>query len=359
MTYPTKVHIDINALKHNFKRVRELAPKSKIMVMVKANAYGHGITEVAQALCDADAFGVACVEEASVIRQIGLDNPIVLMSGFIDPNNLTEITKLNCEIVVHNIAQVEALEQINLSKPIKVWLKINTGMHRLGFAPKDVAGVHARLSNCKNVVAPPNLMTHFADANDTKKITTSKQIKIFNETTKNLSGEKSLANSAAILSFPESHADWVRPGGLLYGVSPLLNDEGAKHNLIAVMTLRSKIIAIQQAKKGAAIGYGGVWQCPEDMSYAIVAIGYGDGYPRYAKSGTPVLVNGQVCALIGRVAMDMIAIDLRSHPQAKIGDEVILWGKGLPAEHVAEHADTITYELFCRVVRRAQRKKED
>jgi len=210
MTSSTSVHIDTNALKHNLKRVRELAPKSKIMAMIKANAYGHGIARVTQALSDADAFGVACIEEAKIIRTSGLSNPIVLMSGFVAPNDLTEITKLNCDIVVHSFAQIEALEKINLSKPIKVWLKINTGMYRLGFAPRDVAEAYARLSNCKNIKAPPNLMTHFADADDINKNATQKQIEIFNETTKNLSGEKSLANSAAILSFPESHADWVR-----------------------------------------------------------------------------------------------------------------------------------------------------
>jgi alanine racemase len=356
MTYPTKVHIDTNALKHNLKRVRELAPKSKIMAMVKANAYGHGLAKVAQALSDVDAFGVACVEEAAIIRKIGLDNPIILMSGFLDPNDLAEIVKLNCEIVIHNFAQVETLEQINLSKPIKVWLKIDTGMHRLGFAPKDVKDVYVRLSNCENVKSPPNLITHFADADNVNKDITLEQINIFNETTKNLSGEKSLANSAAILSLPQSHTDWVRPGGLLYGVSPLPNDEGGKHNLIPVMTLRSKIIAIHQAKQGDLIGYGGIWQCPEDMPFAIVAVGYGDGYPRHAKSGTPVLVNGQICNLIGRVAMDMIAIDLRAAPRTKIGDEVVLWGKELPAERIAEHANTITYELFCRIIRRIPEK---
>lgn len=354
MTSLNKIHIDINALQHNLKRVRELAPKSKIIAMVKANAYGHGITKVAQTLKDADAFGVACIEEAEVIRKIGLTTPVVLMSGFLNVNDLTAIIKLNCEIVVHTFSQVETLEKVNFSKPIKVWLKINTGMHRLGFAPCDVEEAYARLSNCKNVKTPPNLMTHFAMADDANKNITLKQIETFNAVTKNLSGERSLANSAAILSFPESHADWVRPGGLLYGVSPLLNDEGAKHNLIAVMTLRSKIIAIQQAKKGAAIGYGGVWQCPEDILYAIVAIGYGDGYPRHAKSGTPVLINNQFCPLIGRVAMDMIAVDLRAAARAKIGDEVILWGKDLPAERIAECADTITYELFCKIAHRGR-----
>jgi len=354
MACPTKVNIDINALQHNLKRARELAPNSKIMAMVKGNAYGHGIARVAQALQAADAFGVACLEEAVIIRQAGLSNPIVLMSGFVSSDDLNKIIDLNCQIVVHSFSQLKALEQAHLSKPIKAWLKINTGMNRLGFMLEDVADVYARLSNCKNIESPPNLITHFADADDKEKLTTLQQIKVFEAVTKDLAGEKSLANSAGILSFPQSHADWVRPGGLLYGVSSLLNDEGVKHNLIPVMTLQSKIIAVHQVKQGAVIGYGGIWQCPEDMSFAIVAIGYGDGYPRHARIGTPVLINGKICPLIGRVAMDMIAVDLRSYPDAKIGDEVILWGKGLPIEKIAECSDTITYELFCGIARRGK-----
>ncbi|MGD9108632.1 MAG: alanine racemase [Gammaproteobacteria bacterium] len=352
MDCPTKVHIDVDALQHNFNRAHELAPDSKVLAMVKANAYGHGITEIAKALHNADAFGVACLAEASSIRQVNLSNPIVLMSGFVNVNDLTKIVELKCEVVIHNFEQIKILEQARLSHPVKVWLKINTGMHRLGFVPEDVEDAYVRLSNCKNVAMSPKLMTHFADADDIKKSTTAKQIEVFNSVTKNLSGEKSLANSAAILSFPESHADWVRPGGLLYGVSSLLNKTGEDHNLMPVMTLKSKIITLRFAKKDEAIGYGGIWRCPENMPFAIVGIGYGDGYPRHAKNGTPVLVNGHICPLIGRVAMDMLAVDVRSYPCAKIGDEVILWGKGLPIEHVAAYADTITYELFCGVTRR-------
>lgn len=353
MDCPTQVHIDTNALQHNFNRVQELAPESKILAMVKANAYGHGIVEIAKALRDADAFGVACLAEASSIRQVNLSNPIVLMSGFVNVNGLTKIIELKCESVIHNFEQIKILEQARLSHPIKVWLKINTGMHRLGFVSEDVADAYARLVKCKNVAAPPKLITHFADADDIKKMTTKKQIKIFNFVTKKLSGEKSLANSAAILSYPESHADWVRPGGLLYGVSPLLSKIGKDHNLMPVMTLKSKIIALRYAKKDEAVGYGGTWRCPENMPFAIVGVGYGDGYPRHAKNGTPVLINGHVCPLIGRVAMDMLAVDLRSYPLAKIGDEVILWGEGLPVERIAEYADTITYDLFCGITRRS------
>lgn len=359
MNCPTQVHIDANALQHNFHRVRELAPNSKILAMVKANAYGHGIAKVAKILHNADAFGVACLAEALSIRQVNLSNPIVLMSGFVDVNDLAKVIELKCEAVIHNFEQIKILEQERLSQPIKVWLKIDTGMHRLGFMPEDAADAYMRLSNCKNVAMLPKLMTHFADADNMQKITTVKQIKVFNSATKNLSGEKSLANSAAILSFPESHADWVRPGGLLYGVSPLLSKTGEDHNLIPAMTLQSKIIALHYAKKGDAIGYGGIWRCPENMPFAIVGIGYGDGYPRHAKNGTPVLVNGHICPLIGRIAMDMLAVDIRSCPFAKIGAKVILWGKELPIERIAECADTITYELFCGIARRAASGKLD
>lgn len=354
MTCPTQIHINTDALKHNLKRVRELAPNSKVLAMVKANAYGHGLVRTVKALRTADAFGVACLEEAMMIRGAALTNPIVLMSGFNIAEDLLKIIALNCDIVVHCYAQIEILEKCNLPTPLRVWLKIDTGMHRLGFVPAEVHKIYSRLCACKNVQPPPKLITHFANADSLEEHATLQQIENFNRAITNLHGEKSLANSAGILLFPQTHADWVRPGGLLYGVSPLPNDIGANHGLQPVMTLTSKIIAIHAYAKGAAIGYGSTWKCPENMLIGIVGIGYGDGYPRHAKNGTPVLVNGHLCALAGRVSMDMLAVDLRAYNNAKLGDEVILWGKGLAAEHVANWADTITYELFCGIARRGQ-----
>lgn len=354
MVCPTRLQLDFYALEHNFMRVRELAPQTKILAMVKANAYGHGLAQVTQNLTEADAFGVACLEEAQVVRACGIKNPIVIMTGFVTQAELQQIVNLNCEIVVHTLNQVEALEKIRLVKPINIWLKIDTGMHRLGILPQDVPLVYSRLMDCNNVSKPFKLMTHFAAADSNDKTETLAQIELFNTVTKDLAGAKSLANSAGILSFPEAHADWVRPGGLLYGVSPIVGDLGKRHNLRPVMTLKSHIIALRKCKKGDLVGYGGTWRCPEDLPLGIVATGYGDGYPRHAKSGTPVLVNDHICPLVGRVSMDMLAVDLRSFPQAKIHDEVVLWGEGLPVEHIAEHAATITYELFCGIARRGR-----
>jgi alanine racemase len=351
---PTDLHINLDALQHNFNQVCNLAPNSKVLAMIKANAYGHGLKRVAKALQSADAFGVACLEEAKIIREVGLDNPIILMVGFFDQDDLQKIIDLNCEIIIHHLAQVEALEKVRLISPIKVWLKIDTGMHRLGVDPEQAEEIYARLIKCKNVLGTPKVLTHFADADDPSKLTTQKQIDVFEQVTANLAGEKSLANSAGILAFPQSHADWVRPGGLLYGVSTLPGDVGANHNLKPVMTLSSKIIALRKCHKNDAIGYGGIWSCPEDMPVGVVAIGYGDGYPRHARCGTSVLVNNHICPLIGRVAMDMLAVDLRSYSDAKIGDEVILWGKDLPVEKVAESSDTVIYELLCGIARRVR-----
>ncbi len=349
MPRPTSMHIDIDALLHNFNCVQKLAPNSKIISMVKANAYGHGLKRIAKALSMTHAFGVACLEEAKIIRKNGLQNSIVLMAGFFTREDLKEASSISCECVIHELWQIDALCQCDLKNPIKIWMKINTGMNRLGFMPQEVNDFYSRLKNCKNVNGLPRLMTHFADADSPNKSTTKSQINIFNQVTRDLSGEKSLANSAGILVFPKAHADWIRPGIILYGVSPFNDRTGADHNLKPVMTLTSQIISIRKQRKGDAIGYGGVMRCEEDMPIGIVAIGYGDGYPYYAVGGLPTRVNDKVCPLIGRVAMDMLAIDLRACPNAKIGDTVLLLGKDLPVEYIAKQLNTIPYELLCRL----------
>ena len=316
MTRPAVMHVDLDALQHNFSRVRALAPKSKIIAMVKANAYGHGAVRVAQTLVEADAFGVACLSEAVELRRAGLQNRIILMGGFFEPDELQTISELGFEIVVHQFWQIDSLQQAHIAAPIKVWLKINLGMNRLGFVLNDFGEAYTKLSDCKNIIFPINLMTHFADANAHDKAITEWQIKKFYEMTRHLPGERSLANSAGILTFPEAHANWVRPGIILYGVSPFENKVGYDHDLEPVMTLMSKLTAIAQCEKGDCIGYGRAYRCEENMPVGIVAIGYGDGYPRHAKNGTPVLVNDTICPLVGRVSMDMIAVDLRACKQA-------------------------------------------
>ena len=352
MTRPSRVVIDKEALKHNFLRVRELAPGSKIMAIIKADAYGHGLVRVANTLRDADAFGVAFLEEAEELRAASIANPIVLLEGPHKAVDLTSIVQLKLEIVIHNEYQLDILEQAILDEPLQVWIKIDTGMHRLGFPLEDITNILKRVAQCKNIKASFRLMTHLATANEQDNPLTQQQLENFKQACNNLKVEKSVANSAAVIGFSKTHADWNRPGLMLYGVSPLTETHGDELKLKPVMTLESELISIQKLKKGEPVGYGATWHCPENMPVGVVAAGYGDGFPRHAKSGTPILVNDVRCALIGRASMDMLTVDLRNQPQAKIGDRVVLWGESLPVEEIARCADTIPYELLCGVHKR-------
>ena len=354
MTRPSRVIIDIKALEHNFSRIKELAPHSKVMAIIKADAYGHGIVRVAKTLRDADAFGVACLEEAEQLRIASITTPIILLEGPYKPNDLSLIIKLNLEVVIHNEYQLELLEKSKIDGPIKVWLKIDTGMHRLGFSVDKTEEMLRRLMLCRNINSTPILMSHLATANEKNHALTYQQLDTFREISKIVNIEKTIANSAAIINFPDVHFDWVRPGLMLYGVSPLINSCGHDHGLKSVMTLESEIISIQYLSKGDPVGYGATWRCPEDMPVGIIAAGYGDGFPRHAKSGTPILVNNTRCPLIGRASMDMLTIDLRNQSNAKIGDRVVLWGGSLPIEEIATYAETIPYELLCGVHKRLQ-----
>jgi alanine racemase len=354
MTRPSRVVIDKQALKHNLQRVRELAPNSKIMAIIKADAYGHGLVRVANTLSNANAFGVACLEEAEQLRAASITTPIVLLEGPHKAVDLSTIVQLKLEIVIHNEFQLEILEQATLDEPLQVWIKIDTGMHRLGFPLEKTADVLQRVKNCKNSKSSFRLMTHLATANEKDNPLTQQQLKKFEQACQNCEAEKTIANSAAVLGFPETHVEWIRPGLMLYGVSPMLDSHAHELGLKPVMTLESELISIQKLKKGEPVGYGATWRCPEDMLVGVVAAGYGDGFPRHAKSGTPVLVNNVRCALIGRASMDMLTIDLRNQSEAKVGDRVVLWGESLPVEEIAQHADTIPYELLCGVHKRLE-----
>lgn len=354
MTRPSRLVIDKQALKHNLQRVKELAPTSKVMAIIKADAYGHGLARVAQTLSGADAFGVACLEEAEQLRTAAVTNPIVLLEGPHKVIDLVRIVQLQLDIVIHNESQLEILEQAKLDEPLQVWLKIDTGMHRLGFPADKASEVLERLLNCANVKQAPKLMTHFATANEINNPLTQQQLEIFNQFCDGLDHEKTIANSAAIINFPEAHVDWVRPGLMLYGVSPMKEGRANEHGLKSVMTLESEIISIQHLSKGDSVGYGATWHCPEDMPVGVIAAGYGDGFPRHARSGTPILVNDVRCSLIGRASMDMLTVDLRNQVKARVGDRVVLWGESLPIEEIAQYADTIPYELLCGVHKRLE-----
>ena len=351
MTRATRAVINLSALRHNLSIARRHAPDSRIMAIIKANGYGHGSVAVAQALNQADAFGVACLDEAITLREAGVAQPIVLLEGVVHAADLNLVRGYQLELVVHHPVQIGLLEQESGSA-IPVWLKLDTGMHRLGITPPQVTEMLQRLGQLEAVAQPVRLMTHLANADDRQDDTTPQQLERFDSATADLRLETSIANSAGILAWPDTHRDWVRPGIMLYGVSPFVDSSAAEHDLQPVMTLQSELIAVNQQRQGEPIGYGGTYRCPADMPVGVVAIGYGDGYPRHAPSGTPVLVNGQRVPLIGRVSMDMICVDLRDCPKAAIGDPVVLWGAGLPVEEIASLAGTIGYELLCQVTRR-------
>jgi len=350
--------INLSALKSNLEVVRKHCPKAKVYAVVKANAYGHGVLEVAKALKDVDGLAVARSEEALFLRQKGVRTSILILGGVYSDIEFRRATAHNIELVVHNDAQLamvtDAANRASL-RTIRVWIKVDTEMHRLGFSPERFTEVFEHLQS-NTSASQFALLTHLANADDVTDKTTTNQINRFNKIAQNLNLPCSIANSAGIVAWEASHADIVRPGIMLYGASPLLDKTARQLGLQAVMTLSSKLIAVNNLKKGDAVGYGGDWKCPEAMPVGIVSIGYGDGYPRHAKPGTPVLVKGVRVPLIGRVSMDMLSVDLRGCPQAKAGDPVVLWGEDLPADEVAKHADTIAYELFCGVTERVEFK---
>lgn len=356
MSRPALITIHLDALRHNLAQVRQLAPGSRVLAMVKANAYGHGLVQVAKALTQADALGVASLEEGVTLREAGIKLPIFLMEGLFSAEELTLAALHQFTLVVHHQAQVAMLQSARLQKPLPVWLKVNTGMNRLGFAPDDFKSQYAALQACANVAKPMGVMTHFAEADDVMSDATAHQVDCFNRAIEGLVAPLSLSNSAGILAWPSVKADWVRPGLMLYGASPLPKETGPERGLRPVMTFSSQLIATHALKRGQKVGYGGTWTAHEATQIGIVAAGYGDGYPQQAKKGTPVLVNGQICPLIGRVSMDMLVVDLKEVSEVSLGDPVVLWGEGLPVERVAKQCLSSPYELLTRMTGRAKIK---
>jgi alanine racemase len=354
MSRPIRALIHTAALEHNLQQARQYNPDSKIMAVVKANGYGHGIVPVARALSGADGFGVASLEEAMVLRDAGVEHPITALEGFFEETELAYFIEQRVQAVIHSYWQLELLERAKGTGSIDVWVKIDTGMNRLGFAIQDTSTVIARLRECRHV-GELGLMSHLACADDTHSDSARTQMERFGTLVQEHQLPASLANSAGVVGWPGNGYQWVRPGIMLYGGTPTIGNSAVALELKPAMTLTSALIAVNQRRKGDAIGYGGDWVCPEDMIVGVVAAGYGDGYPRHARAGTPVLVNNTPAPLIGRVSMDMITVDLRQHKDAKVGDEVVLWGNGLPVDTVADHAGTISYELLCHVTPRVPR----
>ncbi|MTH47984.1 alanine racemase [Intestinirhabdus alba] len=347
------VVINRRALRHNLQRLRELAPASRLIAVVKANAYGHGLLESARTLSDADAFGVARLEEALRLRAGGILQPVLLLEGFFEAADLAIIAAQRLHTAVHNQEQLAALEAASLEEPVTVWMKLDTGMHRLGVRPEEAGEFYQRLTRCKNVRQPVNIISHFARADEPECDATGKQLAVFNAFCEGKPGLRSIAASGGILLWPQSHFDWARPGIILYGVSPLDGGStGADFGCRPVMSLTSSLIAVREHKAGEPVGYGGTWISDRDTRLGVVAMGYGDGYPRAAPSGTPVLVNGREVPIVGRVAMDMICVDLGPGAQDNTGDPVILWGDGLPVERIAEITKVSAYELITRLTSR-------
>jgi alanine racemase len=356
---PAKALVSVSALQHNFKQVRNYAPLAQVLAVIKANGYGHGLVWTARHLPEADGFAVASVEDGRQLREAGIQKTIVLLEGFFHADELPVMAQLKLDSVVHHWSQLWDLEHVTgLSEPINVWAKIDTGMHRIGFAPEATSEVVQRLKVCMNS-GRVRVLSHFPTADNRFDAQTPEQTALFDRLTHNLNIERSLANSAGIVNWPSSHYEWVRPGIMLYGVTPMIGQTAAELGLQPVMTLTSELISVNTRKKGDTIGYGTDWVCPEDMPVGVVAIGYGDGYPRHAPPGTPVLLNGERVPIIGRVSMDMVTVDLRGQPEARVGDPVVLWGEGLPVEEIAQRSGTIAYELLCCVTGRVPRIEQD
>ncbi|MEW5973682.1 MAG: alanine racemase [Pseudomonadota bacterium] len=342
-----QARIDLEALRHNFGVLRGAADGAKVFPALKADAYGHGMLACAQALRElADGFVVATLGEAEALRRAGITQRIMVLQGFASLAEARQAARLMLEPVVHQSWQVERLESGHTGLPLRVWLKIDTGMHRMGIEPEQAGELHARLMASGRLRGTPGLMTHFACADEADPAATRRQIEVFHQATEGLEGERSLSNSAGLLGGYGAGGDIVRPGIALYGGNPFVRGSAADHGLRPVMTLTTRLLAVKQQPAGAAIGYGATWTCPEGMPVGIAAIGYGDGYPRRTPAGTPVLVNGQRASLIGRVSMDLVTLDLRGI-EARPGDEVELWGGGLPVDEVAKAIGTISYDLTC------------
>lgn len=355
MTPAAYVHLDLEAVRHNLAQVKRYAPNNKIMAVIKANAYGHGITRVAQVLDQADGFAVARVDEGVRLRKAGINQPITVLQGFVCQEELQILLQHQLDAVINTPQQVEILRQQPVTEAVlSVWLKMDTGMNRLGFKGRDFKDAYQQLLTCPIVKQPINLITHFANADDLLDDKTRRQVELFNDAVQGYPGQRSIANSAGIIGWPNIISDWVRPGLMLYGCSPFPGKTGADFGLKPVMSLHSRLIAVKNVAAGETVGYSGTWQCPVDTRLGVVSIGYGDGYHRHMQCGAPVLVNGHRVPLIGRVSMDMITVDLNGQPNAQPGDPVTLWGPGLPVEEIALHADTIPYTLLCGITQRVR-----
>jgi len=350
--------VDTAALRHNLGTIRAYAPGAKVMAVVKANAYGHGLVATVLALADADSFAVARLEEGIALRSAGVRAPVVLLEGVFSAEQLAEAAHRGFELVVHDPLQLKLLEAHRGAERFIVWIKVDTGMNRLGFRPEAFAPALARLRALTVPALELRVMTHLARADERNVAMTADQVATFERTLEQaeITGKQRLAtsigNSAGTLGWPRAHGDWVRPGLALYGVSPFSGETADKHGLKPVMTLETTVLTVREVKRDETVGYAGAWRAERESAIAILAAGYGDGLPWHLDNGTPVLIGGVRFPLVGRVSMDMIAVDVTGAPKVASGNKAIIWGVGLPVEEIATHAHTIPYELLCGVSQR-------
>ena len=346
---PIRARVSLDAMAHNLRVARQYAGSAKVIAVVKANAYGHGLSRALRAFAAADAFAVLTVEEAANLRQMGVQQPILLLEGLFSVEEIQACADLGVWPMIHCSQQIDWLRHRPAAQPLNVFVKFDTGMHRLGFALAQFEEVLAELRSLP-AVGEITLMTHFAQADEAAGI--ASPLMAFKQHAAPTQLAWSTANSAALLRYPEACGDWVRPGIMLYGASPFADVRAAELGLKPAMTLTSQIIAVQSLKSGEGLGYGYTFRAPRDMRIGVVACGYADGYPRHAPTGTPVIVDGQRTRTLGRVSMDMLFVDLEALPNARIGSAVVLWGGELPVEDVAHAAGTISYELLCALAAR-------
>ena len=349
MPRPLQATIDLEALRANFGLVKRSAPNARIFAVIKANAYGHGLLRCARALAAADGFALLEIEYAVRLREAGFAHPILLMEGVFDPRELAVAAKHHFACALHDPEQAAMLRELPAGARVDLFVKLNTGMNRLGFRPAELPGMLAALRESPHVGAI-TLMTHFACADDARGI--REQFDVFETVTHEEKLPRSAANSAAILRYPQAHYDWVRPGIMLYGGSPFADVSAEQSGLKPVMTLASRIIGVQSLQPGDAVGYGAAFVADRPMRIGIVACGYADGYPRHAPTGTPILIEGARTSTLGRISMDLLCADLTALPAARMGSPAVLWGAGLPADEVAAAAGTVSYELFCALAQR-------
>ena len=361
MSRPIQALIDQSALEHNLSVVRRHAPRARVMAVIKADAYGHGLLRAAEALKGADGFALLELDAAISLREAGYRQTILLIEGFFSTAELALFEQYHLSAVIHHSEQLAMLPAFKRRGGLDVFLKLNTGMNRLGFTPEQFPAALETLQ-ASPAVGQITLMTHFACADEAAASggaeNVAGQLHRFNAAAAGRNLPRSLANSAAILRYPETHADWVRPGIMLYGATPFAapftNETAAELNLRPAMTVSSQIIAIQNIKTGDGVGYGRIFRANQAMRIGIVAGGYADGYPRHALTGTPILVNGKRTRLLGRVSMDMLYVDLSGIEQAGVGSPVTLWGEGMPVDEVAHSAGTVGYELLCALAPRVR-----